>query len=854
MVVIQIAIALCLVTLLSMQHGQAASLDAANPILGLDSLAVYPPRISLSGTSRSQILVVVGEYDNGIRRDVTSLCHLDVSDQQVVNLVDARTLKAISVGVAQLTAALGALKVTVPVNVNALSQQTVVDFHRDIGGIFTRYGCNATECHGGVKGKGGFKLSLNALYPEADHRWLIRGGSFQVLTDAAKGVETPRIDIQSPRDSLLLVKATGGQNHGGGRVFPENSQPYQTLEKWIASGAPLHNPVAHSSRIERLELFPRLVVVSPQQSHQVLVTAHLASGQAIDMTHKVSYSSNNREVAQVSSAGVVTAVGRGETGVVVRAAGLSASLRVAVVSSDSPVPEQHPFASTNFIDDYVNAKLKSLRTNPSAESTDAEFLRRVCLDIAGTLPSPQHVRKFLTNTATGKRDALVEQLLDSPEYVDLWALRFADLFHVRGERYYQWVRDSITDNKPYDRIAYERLSAEGFDGPSRYYSMASKARPLHRVVAEDMRVFLGRRLDCAQCHDHPFEPWSQQQFWGLAAFYGRLTLTEWIAPVDNQCVFDDPEGQEIDLGMDGVEQLSFIRVTNPRSGELMEPTFLDGKQIELHARHDPRHNLANWVTKHPYFSQAIVNRVWAHFFGRGVVDPVDNFSSTHLPTHPELLETLAQDFRDHEHDLKHLIRRIVQSRTYQRSGIPGVSNRTDSINYARALPRPLDAEVLLDGIVSVVGVPVTFQRDLPFQPGVVAQVPLGTRAIQLTVPMNYQSRFLEVFGRPFRDAVPERLNRPNLTQALHMLAGTTYTKQLSREGGRLDILLKSGSSDEMIVEELYLAALCRYPEKHEHTKILEMLSQNPAMPDARLQSLESLLWSLLASREFTHNH
>lgn len=723
------------------------------------------------------------------------------------------------------------------------------DFQRDIGGVFTKYGCNATDCHGGVKGRGGFKLSLNALYPEEDHRWIVRGGGFQVLTAAAKGEEESRVDTSDPVESLLLLKATNEERHGGGHVLSADSSDYRLLHEWIARGAPLSSS---DRRVERLEVDPPLAVVGPDSSATFRVTAVLANGTREDFTERVAFRSNNEEVAKVSPAGAVEAVAPGETAVVVRAAGHAVSARVAVVKNARRLFSDIP--PRNFIDEHVFAKFERLRLVPSATSSDSEFLRRVCLDITGTLPPPSRVREFLEDSSSNKRDQLVETLLESPEYVDYWTFRFADLFRVRGDRYFDWVHESIAVNKGYDQIARERIAAQGFDRPSRFYSMAAKARPLERVVAEDMRVFMGRRLDCAQCHDHPFEAWSQSQFWGLAAFYERVTLTEWINPTDAQCVLDDPSGQEIDMGMNGVETLKFIEVVHPRTGVPIEPTFLDGRTLTAQQVDDPRRMLAEWITEHPYFAEAIVNRVWSHFFGRGIVDPVDNFSSSHLPSHPELLEALARDFREHGHDLKHLMRRIARSRTYQLSSFPNDSNRSDGLNYSHAQPRPLDAEILLDAVASAVGVPMRFQRDLPFQPGVIAYAPVGTRAVQLKVPMKYLSRFLEVYGRPFRDVIPERDSRPNLTQALHMLAGSTYTEGLAVEGSRIDRLVKAGASNDAVLDELYLAALTRTPTKDERDRLLPMLKDGSAGPEDRKKTLEDLLWAIVASREFAYNH
>jgi hypothetical protein len=352
-----------------------------------------------------------------------------------------------------------------------------------------------------------------------------------------------------------------------------------------------------------------------------------------------------------------------------------------------------------------------------------------------------------------------------------------------------------------------------------------------------MRVLLGRRLDCSQCHNHPYETWSQNQFWGLAAFFGGMKATTWEGP--NQAIYDDSEGQEVDYGV--LDETS--KILHPRTGEEISPTFLDGRTLPDGST-DPRMVLGKWITSHPYFAEAGVNRIWGHFFGRGIVDPVDDFRLTAPPTHPRLLEALAVDFREHEYDLKHLIGLIVGSRTYQLSSIPNPTNRNDVINYSHALPRPLDAEVLLDAISGVTGVPERFEASTG------GRAPQGARSMNLRNPVNWPSRFLEIHGRPLRQDLPERDGSPTLAQALHRLVGPTYTEKLSAPGGRLDQLLKKDLSDRETIEELYLAALSRFPSREEQNGLARLIAGQPS----RKRGFENLLWALIGSREFAHNH
>ena len=408
-----------------------------------------------------------------------------------------------------------------------------------------------------------------------------------------------------------------------------------------------------------------------------------------------------------------------------------------------------------------------------------------------------------------------------------------------GWAYWQWIRDSIARNKPYDQLAHERIAARGYDGASRHLlSHGEEPRP-EDIMPEEVRVFLGRRLDCAQCHNHPFESWSQDQFWGLAAFFGKLNRTEWTG-FGATVMWDDPAGRDPDYGNPD----ETARVMHPRTNREVVPAFLDGKPVGPKLQNDPREALAEWITTHPYFAETITNRMWSYFFGRGLVDPVDDFRSTNPPTHPALLDELARDFREHGHDLKHLIRLIVSSRTYQLSSAPNETNRDDFINYSHAIPRALDAEILLDAISAASGIPDTFANSSG------GEEPPGTRAIALRLPDMYPSRVLDMFGRASRERVPERNTSANLTQALHMLVGSTYNERLERNGGRIARLLARGASDREVIDELYLAAFARLPAHEERAELEKIVRARTSRPEA----FRNLLWGILTSREFAFNH
>ena len=820
----------------------------------LRSLQLLPQDRTLWGAKASQHFLVIGKYSDGLERDVTAESRFSLSDPKVAKVDAGGRVVALADGSAVLKASLGGRSAKTQLRVEGSQQARPFSFARDIGGIFTKRGCNDSSCHGGVKGKGGFKLSLNAVYPRDDYQWIVEGGTYQVLTTET-GKKVPRINLKEPEKSLLLTKATMSVSHGGGQPLRPNSTNYEAILNWVRSGAPYGEEGEASGRVVRVEVEPDEVVLAPEGKFRLLVTAHLSNGQQEDITDQVLYASNNSEVVKVDEQGQVAAVRTGETSVMIRASGYAVSARVGVIAK--PIPRYPKVPVNNFIDEFVFAKLKKFNILPSELSSDTEFLRRVCLDLTGTLPPPARVREFAASKNRGKRQKLVEVLLDTPEFVDYWTFRFADLFRVaryanqidaRSAYVYQrWIRASIAANKPYDQIARERIAAQGYGDASPHYFPTSEVRNPEQKMGEQVRVFLGRRFDCAQCHNHPFEAWSQDQFWGLTAFFGRMNGMKY-GPQDytlyGSVLYDDPAGQDIDYGQTGKSRF----VMHPRTKALVQPTFLDGRELPESERGDLRRELAEWMTSHPYFAEAAVNRIWGYFFGRGIVDAVDDFRSTNPPTHPELLQALAQDFREGGHDLKRLMRTIVNSRTYQLSSVPNETNVHDRINYSHFLARQLDAEVLLDAISSATGVAETFRHKS--NQNIPGTLPAGSRAIHLAEPDVFPVRFLEAFGAPTRMALPERKNESNLQQALHMLVGTTYTEKLAKEGGRVDRLLKSGASDADIIGEFYLAALSRYPSAAEQKELQQRISTSASRPEA----IRSLAWAVISSREFVTNH
>jgi len=820
---------------------------AAWPEARIVSIQTIPAQAELMGAEATQQFLAVAKYSDDTESDVTAQVEWRLSKPGLAKFISTGRLSPVGDGALTVTASLAGKQAQSKLRIQGAATKRVMNFKRDISGILTKQGCNSAACHGGVKGQGGFKLSANALYPADDYEWIHKGGTYQVLSTAAKGERIPRINLQDPAKSLLLQKPAMIVPHGGGKRIDVNSADYNMILEWIRNGAVFADTAgATDVRLSRLEVNPATVIMPTSAEHRVIVTAHFSDGHTEDYTHEALYTVNNGEVAAAVPGGIVRSIRRGETSVLVRAAGQIASFGVGVVGP--PIANYPQIARANFIDEHVFEKLRKLRIVPSELAGDAEFLRRVCLDLTGTLPPPQRVREFLSSTDPRKRERVIDALIASPEFVDYWSFRFAEIFRVAifanglspkwSTEYGEWIRSNIEKNRPYDDVARERISAQGYSPATRHFLPYNQVGSPADVMAEEVRVFMGRRLDCAQCHNHPYENWSQDQFWGMAAFFGRMFK---FGPV----VVDHP----VNMDLSSKDVGGSIEVLHPRTKAAVQPALLDNAAANVTPDGNPRKELARWMTSHPYFSEAAVNRIWGYFFARGIVDPVDDFRSTNPPTNPALLNALATGFRTHGYDLRHLMRTIVNSRTYQLSQRSNETNRDDVTNYSRSLPRGLDAEVLLDAVVDVTGIPETFSTAVS-EGSAVGQAPAGTRAIQLRDPDTFFSRFLELYGRSNRGAIPERNIKPNLGQALHVLAGASYAERLSAPKGRLARLMETGATDEKIFEEFYLAALGRLPDDDEVRELKQILAQR----GDRQTALREFVWALISSREFVENH
>ncbi|MFN8006417.1 MAG: DUF1549 domain-containing protein [Terriglobia bacterium] len=814
------------------------TVDPAAPL----SIRLVPEQVTLWGISATQQFMVLGSYADGLERDVTTLAHYSLSDAASGEITASGKYTARGTSDVTVTARVGERTAQTQIRRVDGEAPRPFTFPREIEAILTKRGCNDPTCHGGVKGRAGFRLSIYGLYPKEDYKWIVEGGTYRVLTPD-ENPRYSRIDLKQPEKSLILLKPTFGVPHQGGLRFEVGSADYEKIRKWVAAGAPYGDEAEKQGvRIEQVEVTPKEIVLMGGGRQQLVVTATLSNGKREDITDEVRYLSNDDAVAEVTDTGVVQAKKKGETSILIRVLGRTLSSDVGVI--EKPIVKYPTLETQNIIDREVFAKLKKFQILPSEPASDAEFLRRVCLDLTGTLPPPQRVREFLADRDPQKRNRLIEILFNSPEYVDYWSFRFSDLLRasfvnsmsIDGAKGYQdWIINSFASNKPYDQMARERIAAQGYSSPARNFYYIDELTTPDVIMPELIRLFMGRRIECAQCHSHPFEAWTQSQYWGLAAFFGGYSeLRESALIIDV-------------LGGGHVDQPRDMMVSHPRTKEKVAPAYLDGTQLPQNQWMDPRLALAKWVTTHPYFAEASVNRMWSFFFGRGIVDPVDDFRSTNPPSHPELLKALAREFQESGYDLKHLMRLIVQSRTYQLSSTPNESNRQDKIDYSHALPRPLEAAVLLDAVSEVTGVPEKFEFHARAGGGDSVQ---GMRAMQ-TISDVCPSQFMDDFGRSMRKALPSKPPEPNLLEALHMMTGPAFNEKLAQEGSRLSHLLQQKASDEQIVEEFYLAAFSRYPTAEEKSELLKALSQRASR---REEALAALLWATLNSREFAYNH
>ncbi|MCS7045492.1 MAG: DUF1549 domain-containing protein, partial [Gemmataceae bacterium] len=648
----------------------------------------------------------------------------------------------------------------------------------------------------------------------------------------------------APESSLLLLKATGVVAHAGGKRMEIGSDEYKLVRRWIASGMPFGSPT--DPVVTKITVFPEQRIITRNNRQQFAVLAHYSDGSVVDVTSRAQYESNDPDIAVVDGNGLVRSLEMsGEAAVMARYQGQVATFR-ATVPLGVKLPE-YTFEPKTIVDRYTLKKWQELGIMPSELASDEVFIRRVYHDITGTLPTPQQVKAFLANPNPNKRDQLVDELLETPEYSYLFANRWADVLRVkRGNNqnqnraygtfaFHNWIREAIARDKPYDQFVREIIAAVGDESkapPTMWFRDLQKPE---QFVDDACQLFLGVRMACAQCHHHPYEKWSQDDYWGMAAFFaqiGRKTVPTPGVQVQNQnqarqVIFNKGSGT----------------VTNTRTNRPAVMKALDAEEVKLAPGEDPRHRLVDWMVdpKNPFFAKAVVNRYFAHFFGKGLVDPVDDMRVTNPPSNPELLDALAQELINNNFSLKHLIRVMCKSRTYQLSAVPNEFNKNDKKAFARYYPRRMSAEVLYDAVSQVTGSPAAF-------PGLPTDRFAPNRALMLP-DESYPSYFLDVFGRPQRISACEceRVAEANLAQALHLLNSTEIQNKLTRPGGRADQMVNDPRPDAEKVEELFLWAFARRPTEKQLAVALENIQRNAAN---KKLAYENILWALINTKEF----
>ncbi|HEX5445523.1 MAG TPA: DUF1549 domain-containing protein [Pirellulales bacterium] len=798
----------------------AAAGPALEPIVvgTPERIEVYPPQIKLTGTRAKMQLVVTGYYAGGGVQDLTRATQFASTNEQVVKLAGA-VAAPVANGQAEIVAHVAGQEVKTPVEVSVQEKPERVSFNYGTLAALSKQGCNQGACHGSPSGKGGFRMSLRAYDPAVDTVTLVRE-SFN-----------RRTNLFEPEKSLLLEKPLMQVAHGGGQRLHKEDASYAILRDWIAQGCQVDPPDA--ATCVKVDVYPRQRILHrPAHTQQLHVLAHFSDGTVRDITQLAAYSSSDEAVATVDASGLVVGQDRGEAAILVR---YLEKIETAYMMFLKDVPGfQWPNPpQNNYIDKFAFEKLQQLQIAPSDVCTDEEFVRRVYLDVIGELPTVAESQAFLADADPNKRTKLIDALVERPEYADFWALKWADLLRLRKNKvtdsgvpkFHHWLVDAWRTNMPYDQFARELLTADGstFDNPpANYFRTAGETNDCTETTSQ---LFLGIRIQCAKCHNHPFERWTQDNYYGIGAFFNRVQRKQSSRP--EELVVWVARGGE---------------VTQPRTGKQMKPWLPLTGDAELPGEADRRQTLVDWLvrTDNPFFAKVEVNRIWGHLLGRGIVEPVDDFRDSNPPSSASLLDALARDFIEHGFDRKYIIRTILSSRTYQLSSRKNEFNQGDVKYFSHAKTRLLTAEQLLDAICQVTSVAEKY-----------AGLPVGTRATQLPSP-DVDNYFLKVFGQPARETACqcERSSESNLSQALQMINGPLVHTKVRDESNRFRQLLKAGKTNNDIINELYLAAFARLPNEAEMTTAVNHI----ATSGDQVRGLEDVCWALLNANEFLFQH
>ncbi len=791
----------------------ARSSTPAKPKL---DLSVYPESIDLSTARDYQSFVAVVHRADDVTLDVTDKASWTLADDQLAR-IDGNQVHPLADGETELICDFGGSQIRIPVKVARSTEKLPISFEKDIVPIMTRSGCNTGSCHGAARGKDGFMISLFGYDPAGDY------------TRITREIGMRRINLAVPEESLFLTKSTGQVTHTGGKLFDQDSVYYQMMLEWLRDGAPAD--ASPPPKVTRLEVFPPQAVIEGEGSTQRFISlAHYSDGTTRDVTNLSAFMTNNETSAAVDNDGNVTAGARGEAFIMARFETKTEGRQVLVLPKD--LQYEAPEITGNYIDQLVGKKLNQLRILPSGICTDEEFLRRATIDITGMLPTEEEYQQFVNDVAPDKRAALIERLLGRKEFSEIWAMKFAQLLMIKSTNrvsyksaflYNQWLTDSFAKNVPLDEMVRELFSATGgtFSNPAtNYYQIETDTLKRAENAAQ---VFMGIRTQCAQCHNHPLDRWTMNDYYGFAAFFCQ-TGTKNAEDYREKIIYDRRSGD----------------VKHPVTGQVMTPTFLGGDQAETKGR-DRREVMAEWLTspENPYFSTSIANRVWAHFMGVGIVDPVDDIRVSNPATNPELFQALGDKLAEYKFDFRQLVRDICNSQAYQRSATPNDSNRSDTRNYAYATVRRVPAEMLLDCVGQVTNTKEKFRG-----------LPLGARAVQIADGRT-STYFLDTFGRAPRETVCdcEASTDPSLSQALHLLNGSATSGKIS-QGKVVDELLKDDATPQQALDRLYVRCLSRYPTDEERAELLASIEQS----ESPKQGLEDVFWAILNSREFVFNH
>jgi hypothetical protein len=801
----------------------------------LKSLTVETGRTSdgeflLDGPDAGQQLVVTGHFASGQARDLTRAVLYDVRPAGVVEVSPSGLVLPRADGAATITVkAPAGIESSIRVRVRDVQADKPLNFERHVIPILTRFGCNSGGCHGKAGGQNGFALSLLGFEVKDDYERLVCEGRGR------------RIFPAQPDHSLLLMKPTGKIPHGGGVRLPVNSTAHRVLRRWIVQGMPFGK--SDEAQVARIEVVPAVRLMPLRGEQQLAVVAHYTDGSTEDVTGMAYYESNAKELAQVSPTGLVSTLDyTGSASVLVRYQGHVATFRAPVPLG--AVVDRLPPAK-NFIDELVFKQLQSIGLPPSEVCSDEVFVRRVTIDVAGRLPTLAETEQFLADTRSNKRDLKIDELLDRTEYADYFARKWVLLLRSRVEQttqvrgsvaLHQWWREALYHNKPYNEIVGELLTASGDLEDNPLVNWWRQIKEQSDQVESTAQVFLGVRLQCARCHHHPFDQWSQQDYYGLAAFFSRVGRKF---------------GKEYQANVERIyHERGQAAIPHPRTKVPILPTGLGGKPLHLSPDDDPREALVEWMTApdNPYFSRALVNRYWKHFFGRGLVDPEDDMRATNPASNPELLEALAKHFVKSRFDLKDLVRTICRSQVYQLSAEANACNLEDKQHHARFYPRRLIAEVLLDSIDDVLMTKSNLGGAPPLPP--------EARAVQLPhfpYPSQY---FLQIFGTPegSTSCECERIDTANLAQCLHLMNSGEVLGKVSSPTGRAAVLAADASlSAEQKVRQIFLLVYSRNPKPREVELALRHLSRAKNKIEEK-SALEDLLWALINTKEFMYNH